>query len=149
MKFMEHSVDMDHKTEGSIEGQIELPPYWKGGDFYLMGLQFESNADCQSFEVDLSQYEFETPRLIWILIGDELLNHLPRIYKRLHKKSRVLIMLHPEVLDIVQWKDLFFLSMDDRFYFVPMQEVSTQAGIVSGLMDDEKFDVSLTCWLLF
>jgi len=131
---------MDHKTEGSIEGQIELPPYWKGGDFYLMGLQFESNADCQPIEVDLSQYEFETPRLIWILIGDEALNHLPRIYKRLHKKSRVLIMLHPEVLDIVQWKDLFFLSMDDRFYFVPMQEVSTQAGIVSGLMDDEKFD---------
>lgn len=117
-----------------------LPAYWRGADFYLLGLQQGDDSVAGEPDIDLSAYEFESPRMIWILMGDRILNHLPHIFKRLNKRSRALIMLHPELMEGVDWKKLFFLATDDRFYIVPIQDVAKQAQTINGLMDDEKFD---------
>ncbi len=117
-----------------------LPSHWSGKDFYLLGMQLGEGGGSSQPEVDLSQHDFEATRSIWIVIGDNALSLLPQIHRRLHKRSRVLVMIHPEVLDDVPWNNLFFLASDERYFFVPMQQVTQQAQVINGLMDENAYD---------
>ncbi len=117
-----------------------LPSHWSGKDFYLLGMQLQDMGVSETLPFDLSSHDFEATRAIWILIGDNALSLLPQIHQRLNKKSRVLVMVHPEVLEHVDWNKLFFLASDERFFFVPMQEVTKQAQVISNLMDENLYD---------
>lgn len=129
----------DQTSEAEFQ-PAALPSHWTGKDFYLLGIQLEEGTGKSPPEVDLSQHDFEATRSIWIVIGDNALSLLPEIHRRLHKRSRVLVMIHPEVLDDVQWSKLFFLASDERFFFVPMQEVTQQARAINSLMDENAYD---------
>ena len=117
-----------------------LPSHWSAKDFYLLGVQLESTQTPFHNAIDLSGHDFEATRAIWIVIGDNALTLLPQIHRRLHKRSRVLVMVHPEVLDDVNWTQLFFLASDERFFFVPMQDVTQQALVINSLMDENAYD---------
>jgi len=135
-----NSLDETPITSLSTEETQTLPPYWDGKDFYTLGFFLQETNQVISTNSDLSEYDFSQPRTIWILIGDSVLSQINQIHVRLHKRSRVLVMIHPETLNNIDWGALKFLISDDRFYFVPMQVIEKQANVISKLMDDEKFD---------
>lgn len=135
-----HSTPVEDSTSEAEILPAALPSHWSGKDFYLLGIQLDQGTETSQLEVDLSQHDFEATRSIWIVIGDNALSLLPQIHRRLHKRSRVLVMVHPEVLDEVNWSKLFFLASDERYFFVPMQQVTQQAQVINSLMDENAYD---------
>ncbi len=139
-------LEINHSTTDEMapaEAEIQsaaLPSHWRGKDFYMLGMQLDEAEPKDQPDVDLAHHDFEATRAIWIVIGDDALNLLPQIHRRLHKRSRVLVMIHPEVLDDVQWSKLLFLATDERYFFVPMQEVAQQAQVINSLMDENAYD---------
>ena len=133
----------DLSTEDTMaQAPQVLPPYWQAQEFYTLGVLQEPSAATSQVVLDLSEHDFSQAKTIWIVIGDAMLAGLKQIQTQLHPKSRVLVMVHPEVMDHTPWHDLRFLMADARFFFVPLQDVQTQAQTISGLMDEEQFD----CW---
>jgi len=111
--MMNNSVDLLDETAVTSMPTDEtqsLPPYWSGKEFYTLGLLLNEANQTGSICTDLSEHDFSQPRTIWILIGDALLKDLKQIQIKLHKKSRVLVMVHPEVLEKVDWHSLRFLT---------------------------------------